>query len=87
MCQLVGVMLSRTLVPLETKESTEKHMKTIQKSKLAKLTGGTTTTILLQVGYASDPQTYTENEYVDEESIGKVEPIIVEVPSNPKPLQ
>ncbi|WP_077196392.1 hypothetical protein [Prevotella ihumii] len=60
-------------------------MKELKQSKLLQMMGGTSITIMIEVG-VSDVPTVTENEYLSEDQIGKVEPIVVQVPINPKPL-
>ncbi|MFI3297749.1 MAG: hypothetical protein R3Y59_09020 [bacterium] len=60
-------------------------MKELKKSKLAAIIGGTSTTILKEYGYSSE-NTTTENEYPNEESVGKLKPLIVQVPTEWEPL-
>lgn len=60
-------------------------MKELKQSKLSQMMGGTSITIMVEVG-VSDVPTVTENEYLSADQVGKVEPIVVQVPINPKPL-
>lgn len=60
-------------------------MKELKQSKLSQMMGGTSITIMVEIG-VSDVPTVTENEYLSADQVGKVEPIVVQVPINPKPL-
>mgnify|MGYP004553489465 CR=1 FL=1 len=60
-------------------------MKELKQSKLSQMMGGTSTTVMTQVGVSDEPTT-TENEYFSEDQIGKVKPFIVEAPIDLEPL-